>query len=268
MEKKNVLIVYAHQEPKSFNGALRDVAVSALEEDGHDVYVSDLYAMKFDPVASRNIFKDLKDPNYFNFQNELSHAADTGQLADDLDREMKKILQADLIILQFPMYWLGLPAILKGWIDKCFAERVCFDTTNMKWYDHGPFVNKKLVLSFTTGGSASYFSNTGVFGDMDVLLWPIHNSLRVTGLQVLAPQIFYAPGEIASDDRKRMLDGWRERLRDIWKEDPLPFVHIDNFDPHLGFKLSEMYVQEHKDATLGPTAGQNMGKDFNHMKTK
>ncbi|WAR00304.1 NQO1-like protein [Mya arenaria] len=260
MEKKNVLIVYAHQEPKSFNGALRDVAVSALEEDGHDVYVSDLYAMKFDPVASKNMFIDLKDPKYFNFQKELSHAAETGQLADDLDMEMKKMLQADLIILQFPMYWLGLPAILKGWIEKCFAERVVFDTTKMKWFDNGPFVNKKLVMSFTTGGSASYFSNTGVFGDMDVLLWPIHNSLRLTGLQVLTPQIFYAPGEIASDDRKRMLDSWRERLRDIWKEDPLPFIHIDNFDPHLGFKLSEKYVEEQKMINLDQQLVRIWGK--------
>ncbi|WAR00311.1 NQO1-like protein [Mya arenaria] len=234
MEKKNVLIVYAHQEPKSFNGALRDVAVSTLEEDGHD------------------------DPEHFNFQKELSHAAETGKLADDLDMEIKKILQADLIILQFPMYWLGLPAILKGWLEKCFPDRVCYDAAKMKWFDHGLFVNKKLILSFTTGGSASYFSNTGVFGDMDVLLWPIHNSLRVTGLQVLVPQIFYAPGDIACDDRKQMLANWRIRLRDIWKEDPFQLVHIDNFDPNFGFELSEKYVQDYKDDTLGPTAGQYM----------
>jgi len=57
MEKKNVLIVYAHQEPKSFNGAVKDAAVDAFKRHGHDVTVSDLYAMEFDPVTSRKSFK-------------------------------------------------------------------------------------------------------------------------------------------------------------------------------------------------------------------
>lgn len=56
MGKKNVLIVFAHQEPKSFNGALKDVAVETLKGQGHDVTVSDLYAMKFDPTASKEQF--------------------------------------------------------------------------------------------------------------------------------------------------------------------------------------------------------------------
>ena len=51
---------------------------------------------------------------------------------------MRKINEADLIILQCPMYWLGLPAIMKGWIDKCFADKVAYDTTNFKWFDDGP----------------------------------------------------------------------------------------------------------------------------------
>lgn len=57
MGKKNVLIVYAHQEPKSFNGALKDVAVETLRGQGHTVTISDLYEMKFDPTASKDQFK-------------------------------------------------------------------------------------------------------------------------------------------------------------------------------------------------------------------
>ena len=54
---KNALIVYAHQEPKSFNGALRDTAVETLTRHGHTVVVSDLYGKGFDPVASKKHFK-------------------------------------------------------------------------------------------------------------------------------------------------------------------------------------------------------------------
>ena len=46
------LIVYAHPEPKSFNGALKDKA-ETLEAQGYEVKVSDLYAMDFDPVRRR-----------------------------------------------------------------------------------------------------------------------------------------------------------------------------------------------------------------------
>ena len=54
---QNVFIVYAHQEPKSFNGALKDAAVTTLTDLGHKVTISDLYAMNFDPSAKRDHFK-------------------------------------------------------------------------------------------------------------------------------------------------------------------------------------------------------------------
>ena len=56
-DKKNVLIVYAHPEPKSFNGALKDAAAETLRAQGHNVMLSDLHEMGFDPVASRESFK-------------------------------------------------------------------------------------------------------------------------------------------------------------------------------------------------------------------
>lgn len=51
---RKVLIVYAHQEPKSFNGSLKRVAVEELSKQGCSVTVSDLYAMQFEPRATRN----------------------------------------------------------------------------------------------------------------------------------------------------------------------------------------------------------------------
>lgn len=58
-DRKNVLIVYAHQEPKSFNAALKDVAMETLQCEGHDVVISDLYQMNFDPTASKSAFKGI-----------------------------------------------------------------------------------------------------------------------------------------------------------------------------------------------------------------
>ena len=53
----NVLIVYAHPEPASFNGAMKDVAVETLTTAGHAVTVSDLYAMRFNAVVGAEDFR-------------------------------------------------------------------------------------------------------------------------------------------------------------------------------------------------------------------
>lgn len=62
----NVLIVYAHPEPNSFNGALKELAVRVLTEQGHQVQVSDLYAMNFKAVADRDDFENCPTPNFSN----------------------------------------------------------------------------------------------------------------------------------------------------------------------------------------------------------
>lgn len=259
-EKKNVLIVYAHQEPKSFNGALKDVAVGTLKARGHNVTVSDLYEMGFDPTASRHQFKELKNPEHFNFQAELTHAAANNSLPDDTKEEMRKIMAADLIILQCPMYWLGLPAIMKGWLERCFIDSVAFDSVNLRWFDNGPFKNKKVILSMTTGGTESFFTDKGVFGDIDVHLFPIQYSLRFTGFQVLKPQMTFAPQDVTHEKRVEMLQNWQKRLENIWTEDPVAFVHVNNFDANKGFQMNVEYMESVKNDKYGPGVGHHMGK--------
>lgn len=123
-----------------------------------------------------SVILEQLENDHFDFQKELSNAAKSGTLPDNIKAEIDKVLAADLIIIQFPMYWLGMPAILKGWFERCFADKVAFNVEEQKWFDNGPFHNKKAVLSFTTGGTQGYFSNSGIFGDMDVILWPLQVS--------------------------------------------------------------------------------------------
>ena len=59
-----VFIVHAHHELKSFNGALTQAVVTALQDAGHDVRVSDLYAMPFDPVSDRRNFTTVGEADY------------------------------------------------------------------------------------------------------------------------------------------------------------------------------------------------------------
>jgi len=111
------LIIHAHAEPKSFNGALFQTAQDALRDAGHAVVTSDLYAMKFDSVSDRRNFNTVKNPDFFKQQIEEMHATEVGGFAPDVEAELRKVEARDLMIWQFPLWWFGLPGILKGWVD-------------------------------------------------------------------------------------------------------------------------------------------------------
>ncbi|MGL6494894.1 NAD(P)H-dependent oxidoreductase [Aeromonas veronii] len=147
-----VLIVYAHPEPKSFNGALFCHAIRALEQAGHTVMTSDLYAMGFDPVSDRRNFTAASDPDFLKLQLEELAATEQGSFAPQLEQEMQKLEAADLLIFQFPLWWFGLPAILKGWVDRVFAMGRVYGQGHI--YESGKFRGKRALLSLTTGGPA------------------------------------------------------------------------------------------------------------------
>ena len=122
----NVLIVYAHPNPRSFNAAMREAAVDTLTEAGHAVQVSDLYAMHFKATLDEHDFKERQNPNFFDPTNEQYHAAMRGSFADDIAKEIEKVDWANLVIFQFPLWWQSFPAILKGWVDQVQRTKIIF----------------------------------------------------------------------------------------------------------------------------------------------
>jgi NAD(P)H dehydrogenase (quinone) len=111
--KMKVLYIFAHPEPKSFNAAMKDTALSALKEKGHEVKLSDLYAMEFNPVLKASDFTDRKNPDLFNPFLEAIKASKTGAFSPDIKEEMEKVKWADLLIFQFPIFFTAMPAIMK-----------------------------------------------------------------------------------------------------------------------------------------------------------
>lgn len=101
----NHLIVYAHPNHESFNHAILETTVHALKKNGHEVVVRDLYALDFQPV--------LKP--------EDTAAMKAGQTPADIKTEQEFIAQADAITFIYPIWWTGLPAILKGYVDRVFS---------------------------------------------------------------------------------------------------------------------------------------------------
>uniref|UniRef100_A0A5F5PZG8 N-ribosyldihydronicotinamide:quinone dehydrogenase 2 n=1 Tax=Equus caballus TaxID=9796 RepID=A0A5F5PZG8_HORSE len=183
MAGKKVLIVYAHQEPRSFNGSLKRVAVEELNRQGCAVTVSDLYAMDFEPRATRkDIAGVLCNPDFFRYGVEAYEACKKRSLTSDIIDEQKKVQEADLVIFQ----------------------------------------DKLALLSLTTGGMAEMYTKTGVSGDFRYFLWPLqHGTLHFCGFKILAPQISFAPEIASEEERKEMVASWAQRLKTIWKEEPI-----------------------------------------------
>lgn len=215
-----VLIVFAHPEPQSFNGAMFRTAIDTLVAAGHEVKVSDLHAMQFNPVSGRHNFTTVKDPDYLKLQIEEMHATEAHGFAADVEIEILKMEWCDLMIWQFPLWWFGLPAILKGWVDRIFAMGRTYGGNRI--YEGGVFKGKRALLALTTGGASPAYAKGGFNGDIGAILRPIHRGmLQFIGFDVLAPQIVYGPVRIDLDRRKQLLAAYTERLKRIADEKPI-----------------------------------------------
>jgi NAD(P)H dehydrogenase (quinone) len=216
----NVFIVLAHPERRSFNGALFDTATETLRGAGHEVATSDLYRMGFDPVSSRRNFTTVHDPDYLKLQAEEIHASEHAGFAPEVEAELAKMEAADLMIWQFPLWWFGLPAVLKGWVDRVFAMGRTYGGGHI--YETGKFRGRRAMLSLTTGGPRPAYERGGFNGDLDAILRPVHRGmLAFQGYSVLAPQVHFGAARVPDAEREAWLAAWSQRLRAIEREQPI-----------------------------------------------
>ncbi len=224
------LIVHAHHEPESFNAALTQLAVRELPLSGHEVAVSDLYAMGFDPVSDRRNFTTVADADYLKQQQEEMHAGKNDGFAPEIVAEMEKLEWCDVLIFQFPIWWFGMPAILNGWVDRVFAMgRV---SGGGRWYDRGVFTGKRAMLSLSTGAASGAFAADGIHGDIDAILFPInHGVFGFTGFDVVPPFVVWSPARISVAEREAQLRAYGDRLLNIANEKTIQYPHVEDFDP-------------------------------------
>jgi NAD(P)H dehydrogenase (quinone) len=208
------LLVYAHQEPTSFTAALKDSGVAALRQAGHTVEVSDLYAEKFDPVAGRHDFSDVVDTERFHYQTEQNHAHATQGFAPDLVREQQRFLKADLVVWLYPIWWGGMPAILKGWFDRVLASGFAY--SDGRRFDSGFFPDKRGLLCLSTGGTRQRFSAEDVYGDIRTVLWPAQRlMIEYLGMDALEPFVAYGAPRVDAEARAAYLRQWSARLIEV-----------------------------------------------------
>lgn len=207
------LVLYAHPEPTSFCGAMKDVAVDTLRAAGWAVEISDLYAEKFDPVAGRHDFTSVAGPARFHYQSEQGHAAAVSGFSPELAREQARFLAADLVVVVFPLWWGGPPAILKGWFDRAMAYGVGY--VDGARFDKGLHKGKTGLIGVSTGGTPQRFSEGDVYGPIGPILAPIRRlALEYMGLETREPFVAYATPRVDQATREGYLEAWREAVAD------------------------------------------------------
>ena len=132
-------------------------------------------------------------------------------LAADLLREQDRLLRADLLVFIFPLWWGGVPAIVKGWFDRVCAYGVAY--ADGKRFERGYFVGRRALLALTTGGTAQRFSADGSYGEMRHVLHSVQRCmLEYLGLEVMDPFVAYAAPRVDPTVRAQYLREFEARV--------------------------------------------------------
>lgn len=181
----NVLIVYAHPNPASFNHAMLESLMSGLDHAGHEVCVKDLYAENFDPVLKADDLEVLQ----------------SGQIPDRIEVEQKTLCWADSLMFLYPLWWFDRPAILKGWFDVVFTNQVAF--TFNKEGVQGLLKHKKALVMITAGGSEDYFKDTDA---IHLIHRPVTDgTLGFCGISDVRHKIYFDVPSLSADEREDIL---------------------------------------------------------------
>jgi NAD(P)H dehydrogenase (quinone) len=247
-----VFFVYAHPNTQSLNANLKDHALAVLQREGHDVRVSDLYAMNWKAVADADDFPKRDRSLPLDYMTASGEAYEKGTQAKDIAAEQEKLKWADAIVVQFPVWWFSFPAILKGWVDRVFAFKFAYgykNAGNTYRYGDGVFMGKRVLLSVTAGGPEVEYGPRGINAPLDQLLFPItHGTLFFAGLDVLPTFAAYGTGsldEAGVEAAKRALE---TRLVRLFLDDPIPFRSQNEGDysdkhtlaPHIATGITGM----------------------------
>jgi NAD(P)H dehydrogenase (quinone) len=217
-----VLYVYCHPLGDSFHAAIRKEALAGLAEAGHEIDLLDLYAEGFDPVLTAERRRDYHDPE----RNRANNQA-----------YVDRLMAAKALVVQFPTWSFGPPAMLKGWFDRVLVYGAAY--TSKKRFEKGRFAGKRAMLSVTVGTSRATYEHDGRSGDIDLMLWPVNFTLTYVGYEIVAPYVSYGveaglrySDPAAIEDRlKAVVADFRARIPRLAEREIVPFNRMEEWGP-------------------------------------
>ena len=228
-------ILLAHPEPQSLNATLANISGEVTSALGTTTSISDLYGQNFDPAEGGTHYATRSDDTFFHTQTEQRYSADHATLPEDVQQEMDKLLACDLLIVHFPLWWFGPPAMLKGWMDRVFVYGQIY--SSQRRYDKGTCHGKKMLACVTTGASEDSCAYNGREGDTKLVLWPALFPFRYIGFDVLEPAIFHGVGGVASiedgaegkDQIAQITSEWRSVLEGLASRPSIQYNDDEDF---------------------------------------
>ncbi len=229
-----VLIVYAHPNPNSFTHAVLDQITKGLDEGRHAYVVNDLYACGFDPVftardgvqflheslpeelleeanpreavlaSARGPLRRFLARRWLSGKDNRAIArALADQLPEDVRAQQTLVAEADALIFVAPVYWMGFPAILKGWFERVFAYGFAYTLNRAGWQGdlegRTPLLSQEKALILTPTFFTEEEYDKGWRDAMDTVIcdW----GLKMAGVKQTEHKYFYAV--VAADDERR-----------------------------------------------------------------
>lgn len=205
MFKGNIVkvhLVVAHPEKASFNFALHQTAICALNEEGIEISISDLYSEKFDPTAGHSDVCNFPVGESFNLAKAQRWALETSSFTKSIVDEQSKLKSCDILVLQFPLWWWSFPAILKGWIDRVL-------TSGFAYGKDATLIPKKVMYSITTGGASTKEEFEYYQSKIDGLYQDIFGFI---GWEALPPFISHGVQQISLTERVKILNDYKSHL--------------------------------------------------------
>ncbi len=189
----NVLLVYAHPNPQSFNAAVSQAVKEEVEKKGWQLKFKDLYAMNWNPVLSQSDFE----------------AFHNGKIPADIMAEQADVNWADLVIMIAPVWWTSVPAILKGYIDRIFSIGFAYEYTPTG--PRGKLVGKKALLITSSGADGQAAQANGMSSAIKRAL--VDGFFGFCGFAEFKYKNLAAVTVVTDEEREKMITDIRELIK-------------------------------------------------------
>lgn len=187
------LVVFAHPHPGSYTASVCEFYCEALRDQGHTVELRDLYRAPIAGVLTSEEYVDSR----------------AGSYPIDVQREHDALRGADGLTLVFPLWWMGPPALLKGWLDRVLSYGVAY---TMRGEESVPLLTDKAAATIVTMGTAVEDYQADHSLEHMQALWNRH-IFGFCGMPTIG-NVWLGNASLASDDER---DGHRERCRALAK---------------------------------------------------
>jgi NAD(P)H dehydrogenase (quinone) len=145
-----ITIIYSNHQQGNFNEQLLERLKASLLKTGHEFVIRDLYAIDFNPVLRTRDFEMIG----------------SGQIPEDISKEQSFVKWADLLLFIYPVWWGGMPAIVKGYIDRVFSWGFAYKSNGNGAY---PLLTGKRAMVMSTMGQTRADYEKGMFKAMNTI---------------------------------------------------------------------------------------------------